>query len=94
MASGWPGQSFSNVYREVVWLLMTLSWFIGVVYLIIGLVMSSGQGGAPMGTIGTERPEDYPDPGLSKSYRGGSFAIAGALLLLVGTSVCFGNGWL
>ncbi len=71
--------------------LLLLVYLESFIFFVLGMIQSTGGGGAPPGTIGTERPEDYPEQGKSMRYRSSSYVIAASLLLLVGTSICFGG---
>ena len=87
----WPQVSLNRAFNRSAFMMVCFSLLEGIVLIITGMVISSKRGDSPMGTIGTENPDDYPGEKLTKGQRGGSYIIAGALIFLVGGSLCFGG---
>jgi len=90
LAHGWPEKSLVSAYAGGQWIIFQFSLLLGVVLCIIGMVKSSSRR-MPPGSIGTEDPEDLPEGYRSTQYDGGSYLIAGAIILLVGASTCWGG---
>lgn len=93
LVHGWPEKSLASAYASGQWGMLQCSILLGVVLCIIGMVKSSSKR-MPPGSIGTENPADVPADYRSVQYDGGSYLIAGALVLLVGTSMCWSGVWL
>lgn len=92
VANGVPKASIEAAWHNGAWQMFAFATLEAMVLIIIGMVKASSRRQAP-GSIGTEDPEDLPQGYRSPQSEGGSYLLAGALLLMVGTSVCWG-GWL
>lgn len=90
LACGWPGKSIDYAWRNGGWMMFVAATLEGIILTVIGMVKTSSLR-VPPGSIGTESPEELPKGYLSPQYRGGSYIIAGGLILMVGTSVCWGG---
>lgn len=90
LAKGWPGKTLSQAWVDGQWTIFQISLLLGITLCIIGMVKTTSRR-MPPGSIGTEAPEERPEGYRSPQYDGGSYLIAGALLLLVGTSICWGG---
>lgn len=94
LIAGWPGKVLGMALLEGMWFTFFGSLLEGMLLLVVGIVMATGKGGAPPGSIGTEQAEELPKGYLTRRSKGASYLMAGGLVLLVGTSLCWGGLWL
>lgn len=94
MIAGWPEIKLGPALMNGMWFTFCGSLMEGMLLLVVGIVLATGKGGAAPGSIGTEKAEELPNGFLTRRSKGASYLIAGGLVLMVGTSLCWGSFWL